>query len=38
MNDRMGLDLIAEIMGWDDEDGTATRKYRVAAAYGARQI
>ena len=27
MNDRMGLDLIAEIMGWDDEDGTATREY-----------
>jgi hypothetical protein len=27
MNDRMGLELIAEIMGWDDEDGTATREY-----------
>ncbi|PWB91347.1 hypothetical protein C5688_06495 [Methylocystis sp. MitZ-2018] len=23
----MGLELIAEIMGWDDEDGTATREY-----------
>jgi hypothetical protein len=27
MNDRMGFELIAEIMGWDDEDGIATREY-----------
>ena len=28
MNDRMALNLIAEIMGWDeDKDGTATREY-----------
>lgn len=27
MNNKMGLNLIAEIMGWDDADGVATREY-----------